>query len=65
MPSPTNGTLGTAAEHRSYGNENWEFSAAGLMRVRHASINDLAIDESERRCALAPGSAARGLPRAQ
>lgn len=34
--------------YRSYGNENWEFSTAGLMRVRHASINDLAIEESER-----------------
>ena len=33
---------------RSYGNENWEFSAAGLMLFRHASINDLAIDETER-----------------
>lgn len=34
--------------YRSYGNENWEFSGSGLMRVRHASINDLAIGESER-----------------
>ena len=34
---------------RSYGNENWEFDAQGLMRVRHASINDLPIRESERR----------------
>ena len=34
--------------YRSYGNENWEFSANGLMRVRHASINDLAIEERER-----------------
>jgi nuclear transport factor 2 (NTF2) superfamily protein len=33
---------------RSYGNENWEFDENGLMRVRHASINDLAITESER-----------------
>jgi hypothetical protein len=33
---------------RSYGNENWEFNAQGLMQVRHASINDLAINESER-----------------
>jgi len=33
---------------RSYGNENWEFDATGLMRARHASINDLAISESER-----------------
>lgn len=33
---------------RSYGNENWEFDEQGLMRVRHASINDLPIAESER-----------------
>jgi hypothetical protein len=33
---------------RSYGNENWEFDEAGLMRARHASINDLPIQESER-----------------
>lgn len=34
--------------YRSYGNENWEFSAEGLMQVRHASINDLAITENDR-----------------
>ena len=34
---------------RSYGNELWEFDAAGLMRRREASINDLAIREEERR----------------
>lgn len=34
---------------RSYGNENWEFDDAGLMRLRIASINDLAIPESERK----------------
>lgn len=33
---------------RSYGNENWEFDENGLMKARHASINDLAIKESER-----------------
>ena len=33
---------------RSYGNENWEFDAAGLMAWRHASINDLSIDASDR-----------------
>ncbi|MGA5375871.1 DUF1348 family protein [Streptomyces griseoincarnatus] len=33
---------------RSYGNENWEFNADGLMAVRHASINDLPISASER-----------------
>ena len=34
---------------RAYGNENWEFDENGLMEKRYASINDLAIDESERR----------------
>jgi uncharacterized protein len=34
---------------RSYGNELWEFSDAGLMARREASINDVAIDESARR----------------
>lgn len=34
---------------RAYGNENWEFDAQGLMQKRFASINDLAIDASERR----------------
>jgi hypothetical protein len=34
---------------RSYGNENWEFDEAGLMRRRVASINDLPITESERK----------------
>ncbi len=33
---------------RSYGNENWEFDEAGLSRIRHASINDLAIKEEDR-----------------
>jgi uncharacterized protein len=34
---------------RSYGNENWEFDENGLMKKRYASINDLAINELERR----------------
>lgn len=33
---------------RSYGNENWEFDEHGLMQKRHASINDLAIEEGGR-----------------
>jgi nuclear transport factor 2 (NTF2) superfamily protein len=33
---------------RSYGNENWAFDAQGLMRQRHASINDLPIAEADR-----------------
>jgi nuclear transport factor 2 (NTF2) superfamily protein len=34
---------------RAYGNENWEFNPEGLMTTRHASINDLAIEERERK----------------
>ena len=34
---------------RSYGNENWEFDEHGLMRQRLASINDLPIDEADRK----------------
>lgn len=34
---------------RSYGNENWEFTANGLMQNRFASINDLPISTQERR----------------
>jgi uncharacterized protein len=34
---------------RSYGNELWEFAEDGLMRRRESSINDVAIDQSERR----------------
>jgi nuclear transport factor 2 (NTF2) superfamily protein len=34
---------------RAYGNENWDFDADGLMQARDASINELAIDVSERR----------------
>ncbi|MGB0928565.1 MAG: DUF1348 family protein [Pikeienuella sp.] len=33
---------------RSYGNENWEFAADGLMRARFAAINDLSIAETDR-----------------
>jgi hypothetical protein len=39
---------GGGAWFRSYGNENWEFDELGLMAVRFASINDLAIGEKER-----------------
>jgi nuclear transport factor 2 (NTF2) superfamily protein len=34
--------------YRSYGNENWEFTAEGYMRRRFASINDLAITDDAR-----------------
>jgi uncharacterized protein len=35
--------------YRSYGNELWEFDDGGLMRRREASINDVRINEAERR----------------
>ena len=35
--------------YRSYGNENWEFNDDGLMAFRFASINDLPIQESDRK----------------
>jgi len=35
--------------YRSYGNEQWEFDAEGYMRRREASINDVPIDEGDRR----------------
>ena len=34
---------------RAYGNENWEFNENGLMQKRYACINDLAIDEKDRK----------------
>lgn len=34
---------------RAYGNENWEFDEKGYMQKRYASINDLAIEEKDRR----------------
>jgi nuclear transport factor 2 (NTF2) superfamily protein len=46
---------GQAQWFRSYGNEMWEFDAHGLMRARHASINDLAIAEGERLYRWPPG----------
>jgi nuclear transport factor 2 (NTF2) superfamily protein len=41
--------------YRSYGNENWEFNADGLMQLRLASINDLPIAESARKFHWTPG----------
>ena len=41
---------------RSYGNENWEFDENGLMQKRFASINDLAIAESDRKFHWASGA---------
>lgn len=40
--------------YRSYGNEMWEFDAAGLMARRYASINDSPIREDERRLHVSP-----------
>ncbi|MCA1186487.1 MULTISPECIES: nuclear transport factor 2 family protein [unclassified Saccharopolyspora] len=47
---------------RSYGNELWEFAPDGLMRRREASINDLAIDESQRRIFGPRPAEQRGVP---
>ena len=41
--------------YRSYGNENWEFNDHGLMMRRFASINDLPINEEERKFFWPPG----------
>lgn len=38
----------TGQWYRSYGNENWDFDENGLMQERHASINDVKIDETDR-----------------
>jgi nuclear transport factor 2 (NTF2) superfamily protein len=46
---------------RSYGNENWEFDAHGLMRRREASINDVVIDEADRRIFGARPESERGV----
>ena len=40
---------GAGQWYRSYGNENWEFDENGFMQRRIASINDIEIDESERK----------------
>ncbi|MFI6944141.1 nuclear transport factor 2 family protein [Streptomyces sp. NPDC050418] len=45
---------------RSYGNELWEFDAAGLMRRREASINDVPIGAHERRITGARTARERG-----
>ena len=39
----------TGPWYRSYGNENWEFDARGLMQLRSACINDMPIKESDRK----------------
>ena len=35
--------------HRSFGNELWEFDTHGLISRREASINDLVIEEAQRK----------------
>ena len=50
------------AWHRSYGNENWAFAPDGLMARRIASINDLAIAESDRLFRWPPGPRPDGHP---
>jgi nuclear transport factor 2 (NTF2) superfamily protein len=47
---------------RSYGNENWEFDEHGLMRWRYASINDLPIQEADRKYRWPPGRRPDGHP---
>ncbi|MGW0732750.1 nuclear transport factor 2 family protein [Streptomyces sp. NPDC002851] len=47
---------------RSYGNELWEFDAAGLMRRREASINDVPIRAEERRILGPRPPQQRGVP---
>jgi nuclear transport factor 2 (NTF2) superfamily protein len=39
----------SGAWFRSYGNEQWEFDEAGLMKRREASINDVSITQADRR----------------
>ncbi|KIF73000.1 histidine kinase [Streptomyces sp. 150FB] len=46
---------------RSYGNELWAFAADGLMARREASINDVRIEESERRILGPRPEAERGV----
>ncbi|XZE56856.1 DUF1348 family protein [Planctomycetaceae bacterium SH139] len=47
---------------RAYGNENWEFDDDGLMRRREASINDNAIEDSERKFYWPLGPRPAGTP---
>ena len=47
---------------RAYGNENWEFDENGLMRQRHASINDVPIKQSDRKFTWAQGPRPQDFP---
>lgn len=48
--------------YRSYGNENWEFTEQGLMHRRYASINDLVIEETDRKFFWPLGTRPDGSP---
>ena len=48
--------------YRSYGNENWEFDDHGFMQRRFASINDLPINESDRKFSWPLGPRPDGHP---
>ena len=47
---------------RSYGNEQWEFDDEGYMRRREASINDVPIEEADRRIFGSRPESERGAP---
>lgn len=47
---------------RSLGNENWEFASDGLMQRRIASINDMVIQEAERKFRWPKGRRPDGHP---
>jgi nuclear transport factor 2 (NTF2) superfamily protein len=47
---------------RSYGNENWEYDAAGIMHHRYACINDLPINEADRKYHWPLGQRPEGHP---
>src|SRR4051794_10816221 len=46
--------------YRAHGNEQWEFDAAGLMRRREASINDVPIRGGRQAVPLAPRTSSGG-----
>ena len=47
---------------RSYGNKNWEFDELGLIKNRYACINDIPINESERKFLWSQGLRPDDLP---
>jgi nuclear transport factor 2 (NTF2) superfamily protein len=47
---------------RAYGNENWEYDAAGIMHHRYACINDLPIKEADRKYRWPLGQRPEGHP---